>query len=83
MIDVFNRKGMIYGINDKKAETLLPLIIEHCIQTNFPQEFASNNNPEFKNAKFDDFYIKNKTPYIHGIPYNPHSKEHLKDLITQ
>jgi transposase InsO family protein len=65
---------MIYGVNDKKAKTLLPLIIEHCIQTNFPQEFAADNGPEFKNTKLDDFCIKNKISYIHGIPYNPNSQ---------
>ena len=55
LIDVFSSNGMIYGVNDKKAETLLPLIIEHCIRTNFPQKFAADNGPEFKNTKFDDF----------------------------
>ena len=71
MIDVFSRKGMVYGINDKKSETVLNLIIEYCVHTNFPNKFAADNGPEFKNSKFDDFCIKNNISYIHGIPYNP------------
>ena len=43
------------------------------ILSNFPQEFASDNGPEFKNAKFEEFCIK-KISFVHGIPYNPHSK---------
>ena len=58
LIDIFSRKGIIYAVNYKKAETLLSLIIEHCIHTNFSKEFASSNGPEFKNAKFEDFLHK-------------------------
>ena len=37
IIDVFSRKGMVYGINTKKADMILQNIIEFCLHNNFPR----------------------------------------------
>ena len=74
IIDVFSRKAMIYKEKDKKADNILKDIIEFCVNNNFPQEFVSDNGPEFKNSKINEFCINNGIRYIHGIPYNPHTQ---------
>ena len=74
IIDVFSRKGMIYGLQNKHADNILQNIIEFCLNNGFPEEFLSDNGPELKNNKTNEFCIKNNIRYIHGIPYNPHSQ---------
>jgi len=74
IIDVFSRKVMIYKHNNKEAEPILQNIIEFCLINGFPQEFASDNGPEFKNKNMQNFCIKENIKYINGIPYNPHSQ---------
>ena len=65
---------MIYDHNSKYSDNILNGIIEYCLNNGFPKEFLSHNGPEFKNAKTNEFCIKNNMKYIHGIPYNPHSQ---------
>ena len=72
IIDVFSRKGMIYKQNDKKSVSIIPNILEFCVNNSFPKEFVSYNVPEFKNALLKEICEKEKIVFIHGIPYNPH-----------
>ena len=65
---------MIYKLNLKKSENILKDIIEFCIYNGFPKEFVSDNGPEFKNSKMNDFCIREGIRYIHGVPYNPHAQ---------
>ena len=74
VIDVFSRKAMIYKHNSKTSENILKDIIEFCIYNGFPKEFVSDNGPEFKNSKMNDFCIREGIRYIHGVPYNPHAQ---------
>ena len=39
IIDVFSRKAMIYGVNNKKSENLIKNILEFCANNSFPKEF--------------------------------------------
>ena len=64
---------MIYGHNSKQSDNILKDIIEYCLNNGFPKEFFSNNGPEFRNSKTNEFYIIYNIQYIHGIPYNPYS----------
>ena len=48
IIDVFSRKTMIYGLNNKKSDIILNYIIEYCLHTNFPKEFCSDNGLNLK-----------------------------------
>ena len=48
MLDVFSRKGMIYALNNKEVNSVLPYIIDFCANYNIPREFASDNGAEFK-----------------------------------
>ena len=73
-IDVFSRKAMIYGVNNKKSENLIKNILEFCANNSFPKEFCSDNGPEFKNSKLNEICEKEGITYIHGIPYNHHSQ---------
>ena len=66
VIDVFSRKGMIYGINNKKAKILLDCIKEFCIHNSIPKEFASDNGAEFKNKYFNSFCEENNIVFKHG-----------------
>ena len=74
VIDVFSRKTMIYRANDKKTDNLIKDILEFCDNNSWPKEFCSDNGPEFKNSKLNEICEKERITYIHGIPYNPHSK---------
>ena len=65
---------MIYKHNNKEAEPILQNIIEFCLINGFPQEFASDNRPEFKNKNMQNFCIKENIKYINGIPYYPNSQ---------
>ena len=53
IIDAFSRKAMIYKANYKKSENLIKDILELCANNCFPKEFCSDNDPQFKNSKFN------------------------------
>jgi len=74
--DVFSRKAMImiYKLNDKKSDAIIQYISEFCANNTFPEEFCSDNGPEFKNSKLNDICEKEGITFILGIPYNPHSQ---------
>ena len=78
IIDVFSRKGMIYKQNDKKLVNIIPNILEFCANNSFPEEFVSDNGPEFKNARLKEICEKENIVFIHGIPYNPHTQGTLE-----
>ena len=82
IIDAFSRKAMIYKLNSKKSEIILKDIIEFCIYNGFPKQFISDNGPEFKNSKINNFCKKEGIKYIHGVPYNPHAKALSRGFIT-
>ena len=54
IIDAFSRKGMIYKQNDKNSVSIIPNILEFCVNNSFPKEFVSYNVPEFKNAQLKE-----------------------------
>jgi len=64
---------MIYRLQNKLSDNILHNIVEFCLNNGFPEEFLSDNDPELKNNKTNEFCIKNNIRYIHWIPYNPHS----------
>ena len=72
MIDVFSRKAMIYCHNTKNSDNILIYIIEFFLNNGFPHEFLSDNGPELKNAKTNEFCTEYNIKFIHSIPYNPH-----------
>ena len=74
ILDVFSRKGMIYGINTKRANILLNYIKEFCLYNIIPRQFASDNGAKFKNSIFNSFCKENNIEFIHGLPYGPHSQ---------
>ena len=48
IIDVFSRKGVVYGLQNKSSNIILQNIIEFCGNKDFPQKFLSDNGQEFK-----------------------------------
>jgi len=57
IIDVFSRKGMIYGLHNKEAKNILPFINDFCSNHNISKEFSSDNGTEFKNKFFNEFCL--------------------------
>lgn len=78
MLDVFSRKGIIFGLNNKEVNSVLPYIIDFCEIHNIPREFASDNGAEFKNKFFNDFCAVNNIKFIHGMPFSPHAQDTIE-----
>ena len=68
IIYVFSRKGMIYKQNDKNSVSIIPNILEFCVNNSFPKEFASYNVPEFKKCTVERNMLKRKYCFY---PWNP------------
>ena len=83
--DVFSRKAMImiYKLNDKKSDAIIQYISEFCANNTFPEEFCSDNGPEFKNSKLNDICKKEGITFIHIFPIILIHKVLWKDFIIQ
>ena len=85
IIDVFSRKAMImiYKLNDKKSVKIIQYILEFFANNTFPEEFCSDNGPEFKNSKLNDICEKEGITFIHIFPIILIHKVLWKDFIIQ
>ena len=60
----------------------------HSKQTDFQKKWRSDNGKEFKNNLIENYLNENNAKFIHGAPFNPHSKgvverfhQTIKDLL--
>ena len=49
-------------------------IKDFCLNNNIPNEFISDNGPEFKNRLFNKFYKNHNIKFLYGAPYSSHNQ---------
>ena len=80
IIDHFSKYAFSYILEKKTADIVLDKIKDCFLNHGYPEEFGTDNGPEFSNRKLNEFLLSKNIKLIHGKAFNPRSQGSVERL---
>ena len=82
IIDHFSKYAFSYILEKKTADIALNKIKDCLLNHGYPEEFGTDNGPEFSKRKINKFLLSKNIKFIHGKAFNPRSQGSVERLFV-